>query len=163
MNPTHSKCTKCKGSLEKIQGEMLFCRACKLLHDRDGVAMFDGPQLASHFNPLAGARSTTQTHHKGFTPVAKTALEMALIQNMHDAYLAGLKDGILLAYSQDYTEGAPMEKLGVSNENLKAELQERYNELKTQKAGSTLTKEASAQVDTEMQATKDKINELDAQ
>lgn len=161
-NPTRSNCGQCQSALEKIQGGLLFCRACKLLHDPDGVAMFTGPQLASHFNPLASARSTTKSHHKGMASVGKTALEAALIQNLHEAYMAGLKDGILLAYSQDYQEGEPMEKLGVSNEDLKTELRKKYNDL-VEKKNSGLSKEASVQVDQELDAIKSKIDELDSQ
>jgi hypothetical protein len=42
------------------------------------------------------------------SPVMKTALESLLIQGFLDAYSAGLKDGILLAYSQDVADGGPL-------------------------------------------------------
>ena len=52
-----------------------------------------------------------------------------------------------------------MEKLGVSNEELIAELQAKYNSLK-EKTRSELTKEASAKTEAELQAIKAKLDEL---
>lgn len=52
-----------------------------------------------------------------------------------------------------------MEKLGVSNEELIAELRKRYTELK-ERSQSTLTKEASFQVQTEIEIIKAKLDEL---
>ena len=52
-----------------------------------------------------------------------------------------------------------MEKLGVSNEELIAELRKRYTELKERSQG-TLTKEASFQVQTEIEIIKAKLDEL---
>lgn len=52
-----------------------------------------------------------------------------------------------------------MEKLGVSNEELIKELQEKYNQLKERKQ-NTLTKEASVNIVAELSAVKAKLDEL---
>ena len=156
-------CSKCQGHLEPIKraGEevFLFCRPCQLPHDPHGSPLFTAKTLAERYNPLQAARDTISKHHKGAKPVTKTALEIALIQSLHEAYLSGIKDGVLLAYSQDYEEGEPMEKLGVSNEELIRELQDKYNQLK-ERQNNTLTKEASAQIQSEIDAVKSKLDEL---
>ena len=40
-------------------------------------------------------------------PVTKTALEAFIIQALTEAYVSGMKDGVLLAYSQDVGESMP--------------------------------------------------------
>lgn len=134
------------------------CRPCKLPHDEHGNALFDGPSLSQAFNPAQSARDLLRKADKQTRGVARTALEAALMQGMLEIYHAGLKDGILLAYSQDHNEGEPMEKLGVSNEELVKELREKYNELVT-KQNSSLDKEASAQVSGEIAAVKARLDQ----
>ena len=157
------KCSKCSGQLERIQrvGQevFLFCRPCQLPHDADGNALFTAKSLAGAYNPLQASRDAIRSHQGGVAPVTKTALEVALVQALQEAYFSGIKDGVLLAYSQDFEEGEPMEKLGVSNEDLKSELTRKYTALK-EKQQSTLTKESSAQVESEMEAVKAKLDEL---
>lgn len=157
--------------MEKIEraGVEVFyhCRACKLPHDSHGNPLFTGQGLADRYNPLQAARDVIKKHHKGAPPVSRTALEVALLQSVQEAYFAGIKDGVLLAYSQDFEEGEPMmEKVGVSNEDLKRELQTQYNELKERKIrqeADPLTKEASVQTHYEMEAVKAKLDELEGQ
>jgi hypothetical protein len=157
------KCSKCSSSIEKIYrgGEDLFffCRPCQLPHDDHGNPLFTTKSLGQAFNPIQHARNAIKQHHKGIAPVTKTALEVSLLQSIQEAYFAGIKDGVLLAYSQDKTQGEPMEKLGVSNEELKAELRQKYNDLKErQQSSGGLSKEASA----EMDAIKAKLDELES-
>jgi hypothetical protein len=157
-------CSKCSGAIEKIarQGQEVFyfCRPCKLPHDEFGNPLFTAKSLADRYNPLQAARDVVAKHHPHDKPVVKTALEVALLQSIQEAYFSGLKDGVLLAYSQDYQEGDPMmEKLGVSNEELATELRNKYTQLKERQEAS-LTKEASAQVQQEIDAIKAKLDEL---
>lgn len=162
------RCSKCNSHLEKIvrggQEVFHFCRPCQLPHDEAGNRLFDMKSLADMYNPLKAARGVVGAHHKAAAPVTKTALEVALAHSLQEAYMAGIKEGVLLAYSQDVNEGEPMtmEKLGVSNEELITELQAKYNSLK-EKQQNCLTKEASAQVSDEMSAVKAKLDELLAQ
>jgi hypothetical protein len=155
------KCSKCGSSIEKIYrgGEDIFyfCRPCQLPHDDHGNPLFTTKSLGQAFNPLQHTRNALKNHHKGISQVTKTALEVALLASVQEAYLAGIKDGVLLSYSQDKSEGVPMEKLGVSNEELKAELRQKYNELKEREQNG-LSKEASA----EMSAIKAKLDELES-
>ena len=106
------KCSKCAGSLEKVlrSGQELFqiCRPCKLPHDKDGNGLFTTTDLADVYNPLQAARNTVGPHHKDTAPVTRTALEVSLLQSLQEAYFAGIKDGVLLAYSQDYEKGDPL-------------------------------------------------------
>jgi hypothetical protein len=157
-------CSECDGGLERIrrndQDVFFFCRACKLPHDEGGNALFKARSLAERFNPLQAARDTVRKTNPQAAPVTRTSLEVALLQTVQDAYFSGLKDGVLLAYSQDFEEGEPMEKLGVSNEELKTELRTKYNDLKEKTLG-TLTKEASAQTQKEIDAVKAKLDELE--
>jgi len=105
------RCKKCQGGLDTInrmdKTVFLLCRACKLPHDEHGRAIFESTSLNSNFRPLRDARGTIKEGHPNASPVAKTALEVALIASLQEAYLQGLKDGVLLAYSQDYMEGGP--------------------------------------------------------
>jgi hypothetical protein len=106
------RCSKCQGGVEKIirAGEeaFFFCRACKLPHDALGNPLFTTKSLANAYNPLLAARKVVGSHHKDVAPVTKTALEVALIQSLHEAYMTGLKEGVLLAYSQDVGKGEPL-------------------------------------------------------
>lgn len=158
-------CSTCGGYLDKVPRAgkvLLLCRPCKLPHDEHGNPLFSGPSLTDRFNPLQAARDTLRKSDQSSTGVARVAMETALMQGILDAYFAGVKDGVLLAYSQDHEEGDPMEKLGVSNEELKKELTDKYNEL-LQKKMSSLTKEASDAADSEISAVKSKLDELNAQ
>jgi hypothetical protein len=107
------RCRKCQGDLEPIirGGKYLFhfCRPCKVPYGEDGSYLMDTGLLASSFNPLASVRGIISKTHAGATPVARTALEVLLMQGMWDTYMAGVKDGVLLAYSQDVGEGEPSE------------------------------------------------------
>jgi hypothetical protein len=157
------KCSKCNSGIEKIYrgGEDLFyfCRPCQLPHDDHGNPLFTSKSLGQAFNPTKHVREALRPYHKDVAPVTKTALEVALLQAVQEAYFAGIKDGVLLAYSQDNQQGVPMEKLGVSNEELKAELRQKYNDLKERQENSgSLSKEASA----EMAAIKEKLDELES-
>lgn len=106
-------CRKCKDECEKVirGGEFAFhfCRKCKIPYDSTGSAMFNSAsQLVSHFNPLAAARRVIGSTHKDASSVARTAFEVLLIQSMQEAYMSGLKDGALLAYSQDVGHSEPV-------------------------------------------------------
>lgn len=140
------------------------CRTCKLPHDDTGNPLFTTASLADRYNPLQAARDTIKKHHKGAAPVARTALEIALLQTTQEAYFAGIKDGVLLAYSQDFEKGEPMmEKVGVSNEDLKNELQNRFNELKERKIRQDqdpLLKQASLETHNEMENIRAKLDEI---
>lgn len=102
-------CKKCQGDLEPISRmnlEMfLYCRACKLPHDKTGRPMISSPRLNSEFNVLQKARDTIKTTQPEMGSVGRTALEVALVQAFNECYFNGLRDGVLLAYSQDYEEG----------------------------------------------------------
>lgn len=106
-------CKNCQGSLEPIQrlGQQvfLFCRACKLSHDASGRPMISSPELRSDFNPLKIARATIGSAHPTMAPVGRSALEVALVQALQESYFNGLRDGVLLAYSQEYKSGEPHE------------------------------------------------------
>jgi hypothetical protein len=41
--------------------------------------------------------------------VGRTALEVALVQALQESYFNGLRDGVLLAYSQDYEKSQPVD------------------------------------------------------
>lgn len=158
-------CSTCGGYLDKVPRAgkvLLLCRPCKLPHDEHGNPLFSGHSLSDRFNPLQAARDTLKKSDKTSSGVTRVAMETALMQGMLDAYFAGVKDGVLLAYSQEHEEGEPMEKLGVSNEELKKELTDKYNEL-LQKSSAILTKEAAAANYSEIEAVKAKLDELNAQ
>ena len=78
-----------------------FCPKCKLMHDTSGRPMIMSTDLRSEFNPLKMARDTISGAHPQAAPVVRTALEVALIQGFQECYFAGLKDGAMLAYSQE--------------------------------------------------------------
>lgn len=105
-------CSKCRGQLERIirggHEAFHFCRPCQLPHDGGGNPLFTTKSLADAYNPLQAARDVVGPHHKDSAPVTRTALEVALIQSLHEAYMAGLKEGVLLAYSQDVNKGEPL-------------------------------------------------------
>lgn len=106
------RCPKCQGDLEPIvrSGQFVFnfCRACKIPYTEQGRAIFNSGQLVSHFRPLESVRGIIGKTHGSASAVARTALEVMLLQGMWDAYFAGVKDGVLLAYSQDVGEGEPV-------------------------------------------------------
>lgn len=108
-----SKCPKCSGHVIEIKradrSVFFFCRACKLPYAENGRVVIDTRNLNSAFNPTRAARVVTGKSVKDLSPVAKTALEALIITSLLDAYSAGMKDGILLAYSQDVADGKPME------------------------------------------------------
>ena len=105
-------CSNCQGNLENInrvgQRVFLFCRNCKLPHDELGNPLFTTKSLAEHYNPLQAARDSVSRQAPTLSGVAKTALETAAIQGYLEAYFAGIKHGVLLAYSQDYKKGEPL-------------------------------------------------------
>ena len=68
----------------------------------------DNVQLSSRFSPLSQARAIIQKTHADAAPVAKTAMEVFLMSGLWESYLQGLKDGVLLAYSQDVEQGNPL-------------------------------------------------------
>jgi hypothetical protein len=108
------KCRKCKGDCEPIikggQFVFNFCRACKLPYSSDGDVIFENPsQLVSHFNPIAAARKVVSKTHSGSSSVAKTAFEVLLTQSLLESYMNGMKDGVLLAYSQDVGNSEPVD------------------------------------------------------
>lgn len=105
-------CLRCRGSLEPIHRggkiQFYFCRVCRIPHDGEGRAAVDLKRLNSSFNPLTLARGTIGKGSSEMSSIARTALEILLIQSLHEAYSAGLKDGVLLAYSQDVGDSAPV-------------------------------------------------------
>lgn len=108
-----TKCPKCNGHVEPVkradQTVFHFCRYCKLPFSDTGRVVIDTKHLNSSFNPTRMARIATNKSVQDISPVAKTALEALIIQSLLEAYSAGLKDGILLAYSQDVEDGKPLE------------------------------------------------------
>jgi len=102
-------CKKCAGDLEPIiRGDKFvfnFCRACKLPHDEHGMAIIKSTELKSHFNPLSEAREIASAFLPSASPEARSAVEVLLVQGLYTAYFDGLKDGVLLAYSQDVGQG----------------------------------------------------------
>jgi hypothetical protein len=108
------RCKKCKGECEPITrgGKFVFefCRPCKIPYTAQGAAIFNsGSQLASAFNPLAASRGIIEKTQAGASPVARTALEVLMAQSLWDSYYTGLKDGVMLAYSQDVGSSSPVE------------------------------------------------------
>lgn len=105
-------CKKCKKTCEPIikGGNTIFhfCRACKIPHDSSGSAIITSHELKSFFNPLEAARGIISQTHPNSSSVAKTAFEVMLIQSLWEAYFAGMKDGVLLAYSQDFKPDEPV-------------------------------------------------------
>lgn len=71
--------------------------------------MISSTQLKSDFNPLQRARDTIKAAHPTMAPVGRTALEVGLIQGFQESYFNGLRDGVLLAYSQDYEKSEPVD------------------------------------------------------
>jgi hypothetical protein len=104
-------CKRCQGSLQPIQkqGQEVFwlCRPCKMPHDKSGRPMISSPKLQSDFNPLQKARDTIKAVHPTMAPVGRTALEVAFITALQECYFNGLRDGVLLAYSQDHEASSP--------------------------------------------------------
>jgi len=113
------RCRKCQGQLEPILrgGKFCFnfCRVCVLTYDERGVPVLNTGQLASGFNPLGVARGIIGKTSAGATPVGRTALEVFLMDGLWECYLQGLKDGVLLAYSQDAQKGEPLTTEGKPN------------------------------------------------
>lgn len=107
------KCNHCSGPLEKVTkgGESLFhyCRGCKLPHDKSGNPLLkSGQPMNASYNPLRGAFEAVKSDGRDLSPVAKAAASVAFMPALQDAYLQGVKDGILLAFSQDVKEGEPV-------------------------------------------------------
>ena len=113
------RCRKCQGQLEPIiRGEKFvfnFCRPCKLTYSKEGYLEVSTGQLSSRFNPLSSARDIIGKTNAGATSVTRTALEVFLMNGLWESYFQGLKDGVLLAYSQDVEEGEPLTTEGESN------------------------------------------------
>lgn len=113
------RCRTCQGSLEPIQraGKFCFnfCRLCKIAYNEHGVQQMNNGQLSSRFNPLETARAIIKSTNAGATPIARTALEVFLMDGLWNCYLQGLKDGVLLAYSQDVRPGEPLTTEGEPN------------------------------------------------
>jgi hypothetical protein len=65
-------------------------------------------ELTSGFDPLKRARGIIEKTNAEAAPVTRTALEVFLMAGLWDCYLQGLKDGVLLAYSQDMRPGEPL-------------------------------------------------------
>jgi hypothetical protein len=109
------RCPKCQGELERIvrmqEPQFNFCRECKLPFDDSGRLSVDTRSLNTSFNPLQLARGIIGKTHADASSVARTALEVLLIQGLSESYQSGLKDGVLLAYSQDVGEGEPYEAI----------------------------------------------------
>jgi len=108
------KCARCQGELEPIvrmrEPMFLFCRPCKLpYHEKGGLAV-DTRSLSTSFNPLKIARGVVWKTNPEVSSVARSALEVLLIQGLQEAYFSGLKDGVLLAYSQDVGNSEPLKK-----------------------------------------------------
>jgi hypothetical protein len=106
------RCPKCHGSLEPIIRATKFCfnfcRVCKLAYNEHGALEINTGQLSSGFNPLAASRGIIKKTVDGVSPVARTALEVFLMEGLWECYLQGLKDGVLLAFSQDVERGKPI-------------------------------------------------------
>ena len=104
-------CSRCGGEAEPINrmGLILFyfCRPCKLPHDELGRVTIDTARMSPAFNPLSIVRGVVSKTHQDATPLTRSAMETFLLQGLLDAYMAGVKDGVLLAYSQDVTETEP--------------------------------------------------------
>lgn len=105
------RCLKCQGGVEPIRRfnevQFYFCRACKIPYNESGRVIVDLASMSSSFNPLRLARGIIGRAHPDMAPVARTALEVLLIQGFQECYLEGLKSGVLLAYSQDVDSGSP--------------------------------------------------------
>lgn len=115
-------CTRCKGHIEPVQraGQLAFyfCRACKLPYNEQGSVVIDTATLNTSFNPLSIVRGIIGGTHAGASPLARNAMEVLLSQGLVEAYLAGLKDGVLLAYSADVGDGEPVTMRATDNESL---------------------------------------------
>ena len=69
--------------------------------------MISSGDLKSDFSPLKKARDTISAAHPTMAPVGRTALEVALVQALLESYFTGLKDGVMVAFSQDSKDGEP--------------------------------------------------------
>ena len=87
--------------------QFLFCRACKLTHSEEGTLLIESAALNTAYNPIKIAREAISKSFPQHEGVAAVATEALLITSLQEAYLAGLKDGILLAYSKDVGDGEP--------------------------------------------------------
>lgn len=110
-----AKCPKCSGHVDPITRAdktfFYYCRACKLPFSPQGRVVIDTRTLNSSFNPVRVARAVTgKGLPSDMSPLAKTALEGLLISALLEAYSGGLKDGILLSYSQDVADGKPTDE-----------------------------------------------------
>jgi hypothetical protein len=99
------KCRNCQGALEPLRrtGDLAFyfCRACKLPHDESARPLFDSRELRPQVNLLQKARDVVEATNPNAAPVAKTALEVMLLAAFQEVHFAGIKEGVLLAYSRD--------------------------------------------------------------
>ena len=102
------RCKKCGGQLEPIvrggQFVFNFCRPCKLRYTKEGYL----EMAPSEFNILKEARAIVGKTNEDASPVARSALEILLMQGLWESYYRGLKDGVLLAYSQDVGDSEPI-------------------------------------------------------
>ena len=107
-----TNCSRCQGSVQPIEraGQVMFylCRTCKIPYDESGGVVINLNSLNSSFNPLEQARKTLKGLGGPKSPVARTAVESFMITALLEAYQSGLKDGVLLAYSQDVEKQGPV-------------------------------------------------------
>lgn len=100
-------CKKCQGVLERVgpaHTKVWFCRMCRIAHDETGSALVENPHiLKTHFDALKIARANTSGAAGTPAPV-RLAMEAHLIQGLQEAYMSGLKDGLLLALHLDYDD-----------------------------------------------------------
>jgi len=117
------RCRECKGQLEPVfrGGNFCFnfCRICKMAYTKEGVPETKSSGLKSSFDPLTLSRSIIKKTHAGAAPVTRTAMEVFLMDGLWDCYLQGLKDGILLSYSQDVEQGQPLSDGGKPDGSLR--------------------------------------------
>ena len=99
------RCKKCQGPLEQVGPQHMtvwFCRMCRVAHDHTGTPLVENPHiLKTHFDALKITRSLPPTSTDE-SPGVRLAMEARHIQGLQEAYMAGLRDGILLSLNLDY-------------------------------------------------------------
>ncbi len=84
--------------------QVWFCRPCRLAFDDTGSPLVENPQiLRTHFDALRIARNSVKTPEDVAHPV-RLSMEAHMIQGLQEAYMSGLRDGLLLALNLDYEE-----------------------------------------------------------
>jgi hypothetical protein len=100
---THT-CKQCQGPLVQLKPgpvAMLWCQPCTVAHDMNGMLLLmDTEKLKTSFDPLKATRAHIKTP-PGVKGLMQNTLEAAYMEGLLQSYMAGVKDGLLLAYQTE--------------------------------------------------------------